>query len=112
MDYKKVVGSQIVAARGLLDFSQDDLARVAGLSVLTVKRIEAVKRSPLPGGKAENSSQRIVAAIEALGIEFTNGRAPGVRYRGKFTSAERTKAAATMVRLMSEATPARKGSKQ
>jgi transcriptional regulator with XRE-family HTH domain len=80
---KKIIGSQIVAARGLLDWSQDDLAGAAGLSALTVKRIEAVKREPLPRGKASASSDKIVAAIEGAGIEFTNGRSPGVRLKAK-----------------------------
>jgi transcriptional regulator with XRE-family HTH domain len=83
MDHQKITGRQIVAARGLLDWSQKDLAERAGLVWQTVQRLESVGADPLPQGRAADSSAAIVAAIERAGIEFTNGKSPGVRLKAK-----------------------------
>ena len=76
----KVSIRQIKAARALLGWSQDDLAKVAGVSIPTIKRLEAVD-GPL-GGRGE-TIERIIASIRAAGIEFIeeNGGGPGVRLR-------------------------------
>jgi transcriptional regulator with XRE-family HTH domain len=72
---------QIKAARVLLGWLQDDLAARSGVSLPTVKRLES--RSPLQ--VSDEIKAKIVAALEAAGIEFTNGCKPGVRLnkRGK-----------------------------
>ena len=77
---RKVSIRQIKAARSLLDWSQERLAQAAGLSIATIKRLEA-QGGPL-GGR-NNTGERIAAALEKAGIEFIdeNGGGPGVRLR-------------------------------
>ena len=70
---------QIKAARALLGWSQEDLAEHSGISLPTVRRFEA--RSKLR--VSEDARRKLEAALEAVGIEFTNGGAPGVRLRRK-----------------------------
>jgi transcriptional regulator with XRE-family HTH domain len=76
----KVSVRQIKAARALLDWPQEHLAEAAGLSIPTIKRLEA-QDGPLRG--RSNTGQRIFAALEKAGIEFIdeNGGGPGVRLR-------------------------------
>jgi predicted transcriptional regulator len=76
----KVSIRQIKAARALLGWSQDDLARVAEVSVPTVKRLEAL--DGLLGGR-DQTAEKIVTAINSAGVEFIdeNGGGPGVRLR-------------------------------
>ena len=70
---------QIRAARGLLGWSQSELARRAKLSLPTVKRVEAAS-GPLV---SEEARARIQRALEAAGAQFIpeNGGGPGVRLR-------------------------------
>jgi predicted transcriptional regulator len=72
---------QLRAARGLLGWSQSDLAARADLSLPTVKRLEA-GFGPRVSDDARKKLQR---AIEAAGIEFIdeNGGGLGVRFRAK-----------------------------
>ena len=80
MSILKVSIRQVKAARALLAWSQQDLASAAGVSVPTVKRLEATD-GPL-GGRAE-TTQKLQTALERGGIEFIdeNGGGPGVRLR-------------------------------
>jgi predicted transcriptional regulator len=77
---RKVSIRQIKAARALLGWSQDDLAKAADVSSPTIKRLEALD-GPL-GGRGQ-TSDRIVGAISSAGVEFIdeNGGGPGVRLR-------------------------------
>jgi transcriptional regulator with XRE-family HTH domain len=70
---------QLRAARGLLGWSQSELAARAGLSLPTVKRLEA-GFGPHVSNEARAKLQR---AIEAAGIEFIdeNGGGLGLRFR-------------------------------
>lgn len=70
---------QIRAARGLLGWSQSDLAHRAGLSVPTVKRVETGTGPKV----SEAARSRIQQALEAGGVSFIgeNGGGPGVRLR-------------------------------
>lgn len=70
---------QLRAARGLLGWSQSELAARAGLSLPTVKRLEG-GFGPRVSDDARAKLQR---AIEAAGIEFLheNGGGLGVRFR-------------------------------
>jgi transcriptional regulator with XRE-family HTH domain len=70
---------QIRAARGLLGWSQTELASRAGLSLPTVKRLEA-GFGPRVSDEARAKLQR---ALEAAGIDFIedNGGGEGVRFR-------------------------------
>jgi transcriptional regulator with XRE-family HTH domain len=76
----KVSIKQIKAARALLGWSQEELADASGVSIPTVKRLEA--RSGLLGGRDETNG-RMRDALERGGIEFIdeNGGGPGVRLR-------------------------------
>jgi hypothetical protein len=62
----------------LLRWSAEDLAREAMLGVATVRRAEA---SDGPVQMTAANAAAITRALEAAGIEFTNGDAPGVRGR-------------------------------
>jgi predicted transcriptional regulator len=76
----KVSIRQIKAARALLGWSQDDLAKAADVSVPTIKRLEALD-GPL-GGRSQ-TTEKIVGAILSAGAEFIdeNGGGIGVRMR-------------------------------
>jgi transcriptional regulator with XRE-family HTH domain len=76
----KVSIRQIKAARALLAWSQEQLAIAAGVSVPTIKRLEA-QDGPL-GGRSDTGS-KIRSAVQAAGIDFIdeNGGGPGVRLR-------------------------------
>ena len=76
-----VTVEQLRAARGLLGWSQSELAARAGLSLPTVKRLEA-GFGPRVSDEARSRLQR---AIEAAGIAFIeeNGGGLGVRFRTK-----------------------------
>lgn len=82
-DDPKLVNSPITpaqsrAARGLLGWSQTELARSAALSLPTVKRYET------QGAKVSvDAIGKMRAALEAAGVEFIaeNGGGPGVRLR-------------------------------
>jgi DNA-binding XRE family transcriptional regulator len=76
----KVSTRQIKAARALLAWSQDDLATAAGVSIPTIKRLEA-HDGPL-GGRSETET-KIRTALQTAGIDFIdeNGGGPGVRLR-------------------------------
>ena len=70
---------QLRAARGLLGWSQSKLAARAGLSLPTVKRVEA-DLGPRVSEEARNKLRR---ALESGGVEFIdeNGGGPGVRLK-------------------------------
>ena len=70
---------QIRAARALLGWSQTELASRAGLSLPTVKRLEA-GFGPRVSDEARAKLQR---ALETAGIDFIedNGGGAGVRFR-------------------------------
>jgi len=72
--------SQCRAARGLLEWTQDDLANAAQVSVVSVRQFE--KRSVVPHRATLASLRR---ALEAAGIVFIeqNGGGPGVRLRDR-----------------------------
>ena len=64
----------------MLGWSQDELAFAAGVSVPTVKRLEAA--DGMLGGRPE-TGQKLQDALEAAGIQFIdeNGGGPGVRLK-------------------------------
>ena len=69
-------GGQIRAARALLRWSIEQLAREASLGRNTIKRAEA------KDGKTSLTTANELAirrAFEGAGVEFTNGDQPGVR---------------------------------
>jgi transcriptional regulator with XRE-family HTH domain len=76
----KVSIRQIKAARALLGWSQEQLAAYSGVSVPTIKRLEA--QDGKLGGRID-TGEKIGMALEKAGIDFIaeNGGGPGVRLR-------------------------------
>ncbi len=74
---------QIRAAKALLRWSGEDLATQAGVSLSTIRRVEAV--SGVPEGQSLKTLLAITNALEAAGIEFigTPDDSPGVRLRSR-----------------------------
>lgn len=72
-----VTSAQLRAARALLNWTVRDLADKAGVHRNTVSRAETDATAP---GHATAAIQR---ALEAAGVEFTNGGEPGVKLRKK-----------------------------
>ena len=74
----KVSIRQLKAARALIGWSQEELASAAGVSIPTIKRLEA-REGELAG--RQSTADKIHYALEAAGIEFIdeNGGGPGVR---------------------------------
>jgi len=72
--------SQLRAARALLGWTQERLAEASGVSIPTIKRLE-------PGeGLVQtrvDTLDKLQRALEAAGVEFTNGGEPGVKLRRK-----------------------------
>jgi len=77
---KKLSIRQVKAARALLDWSQDQLAAASGISGATIGRLEAEDGDL--GGRPE-TGEKIRAALEKAGIEFSNGGEPGVKLKKK-----------------------------
>jgi len=71
-----ITSEQIKAARGLLRWSQQDLATAAGVGLDTVKRIERVHGPVNAHTRTVGAMQR---AIQDAGVAFTNGDEPGVK---------------------------------
>jgi predicted transcriptional regulator len=68
-----ITPAQIRAARGLLDWTQPDLADRAGLSKNSLIKIERGTSDP----KA-STLLAIQRALEEAGVQFTHGDEPGV----------------------------------
>jgi transcriptional regulator with XRE-family HTH domain len=75
-----ITASQVKAARALLGLSQSELAKMAGLGIATVKRLEVA--TELRG--AVTTLWKVQTALEEAGVEFLpaeEGGGPGVRLR-------------------------------
>jgi DNA-binding XRE family transcriptional regulator len=69
--------AQCRASRGLLSWNQDDLAKAASVSSVTVRNFENEKSTPQRATLAMMRS-----ALEAAGVIFVdNGDGPGVKQR-------------------------------
>ena len=77
---KPLVSDQIRAARALLRWSAEDLARESAVSVATIRRAELTDEETLMNAANDLAIRR---ALEAAGIEFIdeNGGGPGVRLK-------------------------------
>ncbi|PPQ39424.1 Helix-turn-helix domain-containing protein [Rhodoblastus acidophilus] len=73
-------GAQIRAARALVRWSVEELAKRASVGVMTIRRAEAGDGVP---SMLPNNMAAIRAALEAAGVEFIpeNGGGAGVRLR-------------------------------
>lgn len=74
-----ITSHQIRAAKAMLRWSGDDLARRSGVSLSTIRRIEAA--DGMPESCSVKTIISIQAALEDAGIEFIGSAndAPGVR---------------------------------
>jgi hypothetical protein len=73
---KMITGRQIVAGRGLVGWSQQDLADNSKLSYSTILRAEAVRGIPPLRAANVDAIQR---ALEGAGVVFLNADAGGGR---------------------------------
>jgi transcriptional regulator with XRE-family HTH domain len=73
-DKMMLLPSQSRAARALLNWSRGELAERCGVSLAALADFEAGKRQPYDRTLAD-----IRRSLEAAGVEFTNGDAPGVK---------------------------------
>ena len=73
-----VVGAQIRAARSLLGWSQDELARAANLNCNAVAYWEQKPVIP-SGGHEPHACRKIARALSCVGVEFIGHAKPGVR---------------------------------
>ena len=62
------------AARGLLKWTQEDLAARSGVSAVTIGAWENEKTRPMADTK-----EQIRRAFEEAGVVFSNGKNPGVK---------------------------------
>jgi transcriptional regulator with XRE-family HTH domain len=98
-----ITASQLRAARVLLGIDQRRLAKLSGLSVPTIQRMEA-SETMIRGNV--DSLVKLITALDAAGIEMidegavSHSQGRGVRLRASSSSAERILAA----RLESKAT--------
>jgi len=69
-----MIPDQSRAARGLLDWSQAELAARSNLSESTIRDFEKGRRIP-----SINNLAAIRRALELAGVEFMDGDQPGVR---------------------------------
>ena len=84
---------QIKAARALLGWTQDDLARAAGLSKPSVNTLERRIANP-----KIDTLQAIQRALEEAGVEFTDG--PGVKLRSAVLKTEVFEGEDSLIRLL------------
>lgn len=75
-----VSGAQIRAARAMLGLSAKDLSRLANVGWATVQRFEGSEGVPR---SISGTLERVVAALEAQGIEFLGDPliSPGVQLK-------------------------------
>jgi hypothetical protein len=80
MSPKRLTSQQIRAARALLRWRAQDLARASAVGVATIRRAELVERETSMTVPNEMAVRR---AFESAGVEFIdeNGGGPGVRLR-------------------------------
>ena len=69
-----ITPAQSRAARGLIGWSREKLAEVGAVPIRTVADFELGNTTPRASTVAA-----IRAALEAAGVEFTNGDQPGVK---------------------------------
>lgn len=69
-----ISAAQVRAGRALLAWSQDQLVQASGVPKRTLARLELGEGEP-----QRRTMDAIRAALEAAGVEFTNGDAPGVK---------------------------------
>ena len=89
MKQKPLISAQIRAARALVRWSAEDLARESTLGVTTIRRAELTEGETSMTTANDSAVRR---TLEAAGVEFLdeNGGGPGVRLK-KRTRSKSTK---------------------
>lgn len=79
-EMKMITSDQIRAARALVRWSAEDLAKASGVGLSTIRRMETAEG--VPAASARNLAA-IQKALETVGVQFIeqNGGGPGVRLR-------------------------------
>jgi ribosome-binding protein aMBF1 (putative translation factor) len=75
-----ISGAQIRGARAFLGWTIKELSQKAKVGISTIQRIESAAGPP---NTLVSNLAAIQSALEAGGIEFTNGDSPGIRLRRK-----------------------------
>jgi hypothetical protein len=73
----KLTGNHVRAARALVEIDQQRLSVLSGVSINTIRNMEAQGPNPIEGHAS--TREKVQTALETLGIEFANGDSPGVR---------------------------------
>jgi ribosome-binding protein aMBF1 (putative translation factor) len=84
---RRVAGFQIRAARAVLGWSAEDLARESSVSLRTIRRAEV---SEVHANVTVANELAVRRALEVAGVEFINenGGGPGVRLRKRLTNSD------------------------
>ena len=77
-----ITSEQVRAARALIRWEQRDLADTSKVSLPSIKRLET---TPGPLAAQPRTVEAIRTALEAAGVQFTNGDQPGVKLRRPLT---------------------------
>lgn len=87
---KTLVSAQLRAARALLRWSAEDLARESRLGVTTIRRAELASNETSMTAANDVAVRR---TLEAAGVEFIdeNGGGPGVRLRKTQVTTKKSK---------------------
>lgn len=82
MQERRITGSQIRAARGVLRWSVQKLAKQTGIGTATIVRYE--EQDGIPPSR-KNNLEKVRIAFEMAGIEFigTPDSAPGIRIHSR-----------------------------
>ena len=77
---KPLISAQIRAARALIRWSAEDLARQSAVSVATIRRAELTDKETLMNAANDLAIRR---ALEVAGVEFIDGNGGGAGVRLK-----------------------------
>lgn len=83
MREKSLISAQIRAARALVRWSAEDLARASAVSVATIRRAELTDKQTLMNAANDLAIRR---ALEGAGVEFIDGNGGGAGVRLKKTA--------------------------
>jgi hypothetical protein len=88
MKFKMLTSAQIRAARALLRWSAEDLARHCALGVTTIRRAELTEEMTAMTASNDLAVRR---AFEAAGVDFLDENGGGVGVRFRKAGAKKTK---------------------
>jgi len=89
---KMISVEQIKAARALLEWTQEDLAKSAGVSKPSINTLERRVSNP-----TKETQEAVQKALEKAGVEFTEG--PGVKLKGTILKTQVFEGSDSLLRL-------------